>query len=64
MSKLKMAACVCTGLLAGLVIAYGAVALEGRNGGAPGGEVLILPLMAGLVYLGYMVRQWMEEARQ
>lgn len=49
-----------TGILAGVIIAYGIGVFTTRSGGSFGGEVLIVPLMILLVYMGYQIRQFIE----
>lgn len=56
------------GLVCGLVLALALAALQGRNGGAPGGEILIPLMLVLLPYVGYSARQLLEptppQARQ
>lgn len=52
MTKLRMIATFAAGAAAGLMLAIGTSVWMDRPGAA-GGEALILPLMALLVYVGY-----------
>lgn len=48
----------------GMAIAYGLIVQMGRESGNLGGEILILPLIVGLIYLGYILRQMIEEVKR
>lgn len=52
MKKFKTVIAYTTGFMSGIVLDLGIAALLNRNG-MPGGEMLILPLMAGIFYLGF-----------
>ena len=57
----KTAAVLTAGILAGMMLHVAWQALQGRTG-APGGEALIIPMMAVLLYIGYEIGHMAGEA--
>ena len=52
MSKYKIAIFFLAGILSGIFIAQGVIILAARHGGNFGGEVLIIPMIIALIYMG------------
>lgn len=48
------------GFASGIFAAYGLVVLAGRTGGNLGGEVFIIPLILMLIYLGYLLHEFVQ----
>ena len=64
MKRYRWALVFASGAVAGLVLAKAWLHWLSRQGGAPGGELLV-PLMIGLlIYTGYCCRDFVEAARQ
>ena len=50
-----------TGILSGIFVAQGLIVLAGRRGGNFGGEMLVLPLIGLLIYMGVMIGRMFPE---
>ncbi|MFV0351711.1 MAG: hypothetical protein ACK5JF_05285 [Oscillospiraceae bacterium] len=52
------------GALCGAMIAIGVGVYGSREGGAPGGEILLPLLIAAMFYMGYTFREMVEPVRR
>lgn len=64
MRKSKIALFFLSGLVGGIFLAQGLFVLAGRSGGNFGGEMLILPLMFLLVYMGVVIGRMFPDKHQ
>lgn len=64
MSRSRIATFFLSGLVSGLFISEGLLTLSARSGWRVGGEVLILPLVFLLVYMGIMIGRAYPERRR
>lgn len=62
--KVKLVVAFGTGAVAGMIAVAGLVELMGREGWHVGGEALILPLMALLIYFGWNLGSLYDEWRR
>lgn len=62
--KRMMATMFLIGFACGLALAKTALVWKAREGGAPGGELLILACVVLLIYLGYTLCQIQNEAHK
>ena len=64
MSKVRIALYFMCGMISGIFLAQGLFGLAGRRGGNFGGEMLILPLICLLVYMGIGIGRLFPDKRE
>ena len=64
MSRSRIAIFFLSGLVSGLFVSVGLLTLSTRSGWRVGGEVLVLPLIFLLIYMGIMIGRVFPEHRR